>query len=244
MDDLSVYATDVMSAKSNQYPEEPDQRQGGKKEGDIKPRRHRPPCALPPPGSPHSHERIDDRTRREEKREACVRREESNLRIVECRRVLKWTYAYGYYLPELERAKRQFFEYLQGEAEAGLERLHQCAEKDLQNYLTSDAPSNDFNDFRTKLAGLTSVTRNYFENLVRALENGLSDVDSQGGCSRAASSKSGLAGKGKGGKGKAASSRTGGSSRNLDDSGSWYCDHCTCFNAKSATTCEMCHQRR
>ncbi|GFY82665.1 IBR domain-containing protein [Actinidia rufa] len=164
--------------------------------------------------------------------------------IVECRRVLKWTYAYGYYLPELEHAKRQFFEYLQGEAEAGLERLHQCAEKDLQNYLTSDAPSNDFNDFRTKLAGLTSVTRNYFENLVRALENGLSDVDSQGDCSRAASSKSGVAGKGKGGKGKAASSRTGGPSRNLDDSGSWYCDHCTCFNAKSATTCEMCHQRR
>ncbi|PSS34925.1 E3 ubiquitin-protein like [Actinidia chinensis var. chinensis] len=169
---------------------------------------------------------------------------EAWLQIVECRRVLKWTYAYGYYLPELEHAKRQFFEYLQGEAEAGLERLHQCAEKDLQNYLTSDAPSNDFNDFRTKLAGLTSVTRNYFENLVRALENGLSDVDSQGDCSRAASSKSGVAGKGKGGKGKAASSRTGGPSKNLDDSGSWYCDHCTCFNAKSASTCEMCHQRR
>lgn len=34
--------------------------------------------------------------------------------IVECRRVLKWTYAYGYYLAEQEHAKRQFFEYLQG----------------------------------------------------------------------------------------------------------------------------------
>lgn len=42
-----------------------------------------------------------------------------------------------------------------GEAEAGLERLHQCAEKELMNYLNSDGPSNDFNDFRTKLAGLT-----------------------------------------------------------------------------------------
>ena len=107
------------------------------------------------------------------------------LQIVECRRVLKWTYAYGYYLPEQEQAKRQFFEYVQGmcfvpniyqmqlhkiarstvvelmsvlaagEAEAGLERLHQCAEKDLQNYINGDIPSNDFNDFRTKLAGLT-----------------------------------------------------------------------------------------
>ncbi|KAE9450543.1 hypothetical protein C3L33_17555, partial [Rhododendron williamsianum] len=55
---------------------------------------------------------------------------EAWLQIVECRRVLKWTYAYGYYLPEPELAKRQFFEYLQGEAEAGLERLHLCAEKD------------------------------------------------------------------------------------------------------------------
>ena len=101
------------------------------------------------------------------------------LQIVECRRVLKWTYAYGYYLPEYEHAKRQFFEYLQGrlslpirgrsfvhllhsdhgddctgEAESGLERLHQCAEKELQIYL-ADGPSKDFNEFRTKLAGLT-----------------------------------------------------------------------------------------
>nr|GMC55917.1 probable E3 ubiquitin-protein ligase ARI8 [Ipomoea batatas] len=77
------------------------------------------------------------------------------LQIVECRRVLKWTYAYGYYLPEHDRAKRQFFEYLQGEAESGLERLHQCAEKELQRYLNADGPSKDFNEFRTKLAGLT-----------------------------------------------------------------------------------------
>ncbi|XP_038704882.1 probable E3 ubiquitin-protein ligase ARI8 isoform X3 [Tripterygium wilfordii] len=82
---------------------------------------------------------------------------EAWLQIVECRRVLKWTYAYGYYLPEYENAKRQFFEYLQGEAESGLERLHQCAEKELQVYLNGEGPSKDFNEFRTKLAGLTSV---------------------------------------------------------------------------------------
>ncbi|GER38019.1 RING/U-box superfamily protein [Striga asiatica] len=109
--------------------------------------------------------------------------------IVECRRVLKWTYAYGYYLHEHEDTKKKFFEYLQGEAEAGLERLHQCAEKELMNYLNADGPSKDFNDFRTKLAGLTSVTRNYFENLVKALENGLSDV-SQAASNSMKSSKS------------------------------------------------------
>ncbi|CAK9182345.1 unnamed protein product [Ilex paraguariensis] len=109
---------------------------------------------------------------------------EAWLQIVECRRVLSWSYAYGYYIPEHEHAKRQLFEYLQGDAEAGLERLHQCAEKELQPFLDAEGPSDDFNNFRKKLAGLTSVTRNFFENLVRAFENGLSDVDSQGACSK------------------------------------------------------------
>ncbi|KAJ4723272.1 RBR-type E3 ubiquitin transferase [Melia azedarach] len=135
---------------------------------------------------------------------------EAWLQIVECRRVLKWTYAYGYYLPEHEHAKRQFFEYLQGEAESGLERLHQCAEKELQQFLNDESPSKEFNDFRTKLAGLTSVTKNYFENLVRALENGLADVDSHAACSKTTSSKYAAGpGKAKGGRGKG--SRIGGS---------------------------------
>ena len=89
------------------------------------------------------------------------------------------------------------------------------------------------------------MTRNYFENLVRALENGLSDVDSQGSCSKTSSSKNVTASsKGKGGgKGKG-SSKTGGSSRNLDDSGNWACDQCTYSNVKSATACQMCQNRR
>ncbi|CAD6263231.1 unnamed protein product [Miscanthus lutarioriparius] len=174
---------------------------------------------------------------------------EAWLQIVECRRVLKWTYAYGFYLPEHEHAKRQFFEYLQGEAESGLERLHQCAEKELQIYLDAECPSKDFNDFRTKLAGLTSVTRNYFENLVRALETGLNDVGpstSHGTCSKSATSKS-LGGKSKSGKNRASStsSKSGGSSRGVDDSNIWTCDQCTYANPKSARACQACdHQHR
>lgn len=111
------------------------------------------------------------------------------MQIVECRRVLKWTYAYGYYLPEHEQAKKRFFEYLQGlckigssyifcvfsfsfdvtlylcslgEAESGLERLHQCAEKEFQGYLNAEGPSKDFNEFRTKLAGLTRFSYSCF----------------------------------------------------------------------------------
>ncbi|KAI3843939.1 hypothetical protein MKX03_022050 [Papaver bracteatum] len=102
--------------------------------------------------------------------------------IIECRRVLKWTYAYGYYLPESEHAKKNLFDHLQGEAESGLERLHQCAEQEIKIYLKeddSDDADQGFKVFHTKLFGLTKVTGNYFGNLVRALENGLSDVNSR-----------------------------------------------------------------
>ncbi|KAF3559885.1 hypothetical protein F2Q69_00011613 [Brassica cretica] len=133
---------------------------------------------------------------------------------------------------------------VRGEAESGLERLHQCVEKELLQFLNGEGPSKDFNDFRTKLAGLTScsrlafcyllfkpasslhtmnpnsnlasshppqnqrklklMTKNYFENLVKALENGLAGVDSHAACSSKStgcSSKARVKGKG--------SSRTG-----------------------------------
>ncbi|CAL5200088.1 unnamed protein product [Lathyrus oleraceus] len=169
---------------------------------------------------------------------------EAWLQIVECRRVLKWTYAYGFYLAEHEQGKKQFFEYLQGEAESGLERLHQCAEKELQVFLNGDGPSKDFNDFRTKLAGLTSVTRNYFENLVRALENGLCDVDSNGAASSKATGSKNAAGssKGRGGRGKG-TIRASMSSRITDDN-HWSCEQCTYANVRSATACQMCNQPR
>ncbi|KAF9625605.1 hypothetical protein IFM89_024378, partial [Coptis chinensis] len=51
-----------------------------------------------------------------------------------------------------------------------LERLHQCAKKELPFYLHGYDPPGYFNEFRTKLCELTSMTRNYFKNLVQALE--------------------------------------------------------------------------
>lgn len=111
------------------------------------------------------------------------------LQIIECRRVLKWTYAYGYYIPENEKTKKTFFEYLQGEAESGLEKLHHCAETEIHEVLKEGSPAEKLNNFRTKLTGLTRVTRNYFENLVQALENGLEDVYSQEACSEEKDSK-------------------------------------------------------
>lgn len=58
-------------------------------------------------------------------------------RTVACRQVLQWTYAYGYFIPENGRLKVRLFEHLQGHAEFSLERLHKCAERELQHFLVS-----------------------------------------------------------------------------------------------------------
>ncbi|KAG6551893.1 hypothetical protein Mapa_006509 [Marchantia paleacea] len=100
---------------------------------------------------------------------------EAWLQIVECRRILKWTYAYGFYLPDDGGPKRQYFNYLQGDAEASLERLHQCAEFELHHILSVRGHRIHFDGFRTKLQDLTSVTRTQFKKIVRVLENGLED---------------------------------------------------------------------
>lgn len=161
---------------------------------------------------------------------------EAWLQIVECRRILKWTYAYGFYLADDDVAKKQFFEYLQGEAEAGLERLHQCAEKEIRAHYDGDAPTEtSFNDFRTKLAGLTSVTRTFFHNLVMALENGLADIQSS-----TAGNSTGQ-GSSKGGKNTRPKGSSSNASRLVDEDGHWYCGHCTFANTGTSTTCSMCH---
>ncbi|XVF82972.1 hypothetical protein PTKIN_Ptkin16aG0095300 [Pterospermum kingtungense] len=99
--------------------------------------------------------------------------------IIECRQILRWTYAYRYFLPDNELGKIKLFEFLQGQAESGAERLHYYAERGVETFLIADAPSQKFVKFRNKLIALTRVTRNYFENLVNAMENGLSDVESK-----------------------------------------------------------------
>lgn len=95
--------------------------------------------------------------------------------IVECRRVLKWSYAYGYYL-SLDKGssgKMRLFECLQGRAEGELERLHHRLEEMKEDVCVG---SEDFKVSRRNLVDLTTVTRNYFNNLVQALENNLGEV--------------------------------------------------------------------
>lgn len=100
--------------------------------------------------------------------------------IVECRRVLKWSYVFGYYLKPEEPEKIEFFDFLQGQAESALERLHHCTEKEMKKFLEPCQPSESFADFRVELNDLTLITKKYFENLIRALENDLVEVEGVG----------------------------------------------------------------
>ncbi|KAF9588972.1 hypothetical protein IFM89_017651 [Coptis chinensis] len=102
---------------------------------------------------------------------------EAWAQIIDCG-MLKWTYAYGYYLHEDEHRKEALFEYLQGEAEFWLERLHECAENGLKRFLDAKEPE-DYREFRTKLTDPTRVTKHYFANWSESFENGmtLGDVD-------------------------------------------------------------------
>ncbi|KAG6402205.1 hypothetical protein SASPL_139080 [Salvia splendens] len=92
--------------------------------------------------------------------------------IVACRRVLKWSYAFRYYL-----AEAVMLEYLQGEAEAALERLQRCAEEEMGDegvYVDEEK----FRVFEVKLLNQTRVTRRCFDTLVVASENWLTEVES------------------------------------------------------------------
>jgi ariadne-1 len=91
--------------------------------------------------------------------------------VVQCRRVLKWTYAYGYYRfaerDGVEKeggegdavsaaarsaadarlaAQQEFFEFAQGQAEAYLEQLHAAVEKKLDDLLDDGEGSDDESD--------------------------------------------------------------------------------------------------
>ncbi|GJP42569.1 hypothetical protein CLOM_g2120 [Closterium sp. NIES-68] len=201
--------------------------------------------------------------------------------IIACRRMLKWTYAYGFYLSDHHPARRNLFEYLQGQADAALGWLHKAAEKDVEAFIPAhfkgsfDAhalPAHpaalspqqrlaDFLAFRSHLTRLTAVTKTFFENLVKALESGLSEIpedvaggDKAGG----AGTRDGRGGarmRVDGGVGGATSSggqavRQGqaqgqGGGGAAGEGEYWLCVHCTYGNPSgSGDVCRMCHLPR
>lgn len=109
--------------------------------------------------------------------------------VVSCRRVLKWTYAVGYYAfddgqpgegeaAERRASHKEFFEFTQQDAENALERMNYKVEKQLPEFLREGEAEGSVDPakwaaFRQELIGLTDVTRTQFAKLVDFLEKGL-----------------------------------------------------------------------
>ncbi|KAL5206085.1 hypothetical protein ABZP36_034294 [Zizania latifolia] len=109
---------------------------------------------------------------------------EAYEQIADGRRVLRWAHAYGYYLhPVRDRTKRKLFDYLQEQANSSLERLHGCAERERRELFgvgdirAGAIDSETYSSYREKVTRLTKVTRNYFENLVKAFQTDLAEVN-------------------------------------------------------------------
>lgn len=85
----------------------------------------------------------------------------ANEQLMECRKVLKYTYAYGYYLQDAE--KRQRFEYHQEMLERFTENLSELSEK----------PLREMN--RTEVVNQTRVVDRFMKNILKYVDDGMED---------------------------------------------------------------------
>merc|ERR1719329_1260982 len=103
-----------------------------------------------------------------------------------CRRVLKWTYVYGYYLEEAGPQKN-LFEYLQKNLEEKTDNLHEKLEKDFNKFFTqegaapSEEPANgagevnhieNFKSFRSEVVNFSNVTSKFLQQILTDLGAG------------------------------------------------------------------------
>ncbi|KAL6654293.1 hypothetical protein ACP70R_007758 [Stipagrostis hirtigluma subsp. patula] len=100
---------------------------------------------------------------------------EAYKKIADGRRVLQWTYAYGYYLdPVHDRKKRDLFEYLQDDANSYLERLHGMAELERREIFCAGGEpaivAELLSYYQKKVEQLTKVSAKFLGNLVKAFE--------------------------------------------------------------------------
>jgi len=97
-----------------------------------------------------------------------------------CRRVLKWTYVYGYYLEETGPEKN-LFEHLQKNLEVKTDSLHEMLEKDFDGIFfnsedtlgpgSSEAHAK-FMEFRSHVTNFTNVTQKFRDQILQDLGYG------------------------------------------------------------------------
>mmetsp|Transcript_36092 Transcript_36092/g.51066 ORF Transcript_36092/g.51066 Transcript_36092/m.51066 type:complete len:503 (-) Transcript_36092:263-1771(-) len=90
----------------------------------------------------------------------------ANEQLIECRRVLKYTYTFAYYMTDVsKRMQKECFEYHQEMLEKFTENLSELSEK----------PLADMN--RTDVVNQTRVVDRFMKNILKYVEDGMEDVD-------------------------------------------------------------------
>lgn len=85
--------------------------------------------------------------------------------VIECRRLLKWTYCFGYY--KEAGLEKQLFESLQRDLEKYCEHLHELTEKPIEDLMNDD--------MRATVINYTRVTNKFREQMTSGIENGLTE---------------------------------------------------------------------
>ncbi|XP_019107942.2 probable E3 ubiquitin-protein ligase ARI8 isoform X3 [Beta vulgaris subsp. vulgaris] len=152
--------------------------------------------------------------------------------IADCKRICKWACVYEYYLPNFAKERRILFNYLLRRAEVVLEQLYQCtAEPAIFNLAETSADK--LLQTRNHLCLKTSVARNYFDNMVWAMENGHSNMNTLRRTISSRSFQLGLATTAAGG--------NNGARGCTDETKHWTCPHCKFTNDLLAYICVMCY---
>ena len=88
----------------------------------------------------------------------------ANEQLVECRRVLKYTYVFGYYFATQATMQRERFEYHQEMLERFTENLSELSEKPLDRMN------------RTEVVNQTRVVANFLKNILKYVEDGMDEA--------------------------------------------------------------------
>ena len=89
--------------------------------------------------------------------------------VIKWREILKWTYAYGYYLDDTY--KRELFQWMQEQLEVNWEILHDCLENEFLSFSQRLDDLNFFNNLKIKILSTLESTKKYYENILERLEN-------------------------------------------------------------------------
>merc|ERR1711879_935997 len=93
-----------------------------------------------------------------------------------CRRVMKWTYVYGYYLEE-PGPEKNLFEHLQKNLEEKTDFLHELLEKDIESMffgenqpaLAANEVARNLRDLKSKVTNFTHVTQQFLQQIMTDL---------------------------------------------------------------------------